>query len=333
MGAGTVSDHGSLALLAQNQEADLRPLLLRVQVRNFVDAPRRDAATKASFEAIALGLIPLVPDDALADAALLLRDHPDAPRPVLRALLSQLDRAVSRASEEPDDLRRDLDLAGDAGIALAGEALERLVGRAIGHRGLAQALLARPEPGVFDRAALYRHGEELQRATIRHDLARALASLHLPRPTGSGAAARDMLRIAAGADFGALRAATAGHLDVSPEPLDIADAAGRELFLFALMAVGLDEAECIRALLLLDTPQSRSVPVIFHLADLARATSWPVAAFLAGCERVVSGRPAAEPSPGIRRSAQPRAEPIQPLRRADRTGPDRAPSARLDRRS
>lgn len=340
MRTGAVSDHGSLALLAQNQEADLRPLLLRVHVRNFIDAPRHDAATRASFEAIALGLIPLVPDDALADAALLLRDHPDTPRPVLRALLAQLDRASARTSEpragveaDSDDIRRDLELAGDPAIALDCEALERLVGRGIGHRGLGRALLARPEPGVFDRAALYRHGTASQRAAIREDLARALTSLHLPRPTGSGAAARDMLRIAASADPGALRAAVAGHLGVSPEPLDIADAAGRELLLFALRAMGLDETECVRALLLLDTPQSRSVPVMFHLADLARATSWPVAAFLAGYERIVAGRHAAEPSPSIRSRGQPRANPSQPSRQADRTGPDRAPSVRLDRRS
>ena len=342
MRAGSVSDHGSLALLAQNREAELRPLLLRVHVQNFVDAPRHDAAARASFEAIAFGLIPLVPDDVLADAAAQLRARPAASPAVLAALESRLARRDDEASADPpssdtDAAGSDLRLARDRHAALGGDVLAGLVERAIRDPDLAKALLERPEPTAFDRAALYRHAGPDARGAIRRDLALALVGVHQPHPAQSGAMARGMLDDAARGDLGGMLATISRHLGVAPAAFDLADPVGRELFVFALLAVGLDEAECVRALILLGTPQSRSVSIVFELADLARTTSRPVAIFLAGYERLSRHRPAAEPASPGRASGQLRADgrtdPIVQNRRPDRVGRDRAPIVRIDRRS
>jgi len=340
MRAVPISDHGNLALLAQNQEAELRPLLLRVHIRNFIESRRRDAATLASFEAIALGLFPLVPNDALADAAQLLRDRDDVPAAVRTALAGRLDLEGEAAEAEPArpdvpreaEERSDLDLARDPDERLGGDRLALLVDRALHDRRLAQTLLARPEPTVFDRAALYRHADELTRITIRRDLQAALAALHIPPATGTSRAAQEVVRIVASGDLRALTEEISIRLGIDAEPFDLDRPAGRELFVFALLAVGLDEMECVKVLLLLGTARSRSVKTVYALARLAKATPRAVAAYLVGHEKVAAGRgrqtqtiPArgaagaraagrAETTPQPRRGAQTAAQSFRPVR-------------------
>lgn len=374
MRAGPIPDHGNLALLAQNQEAELRPLLLRVHIRNFIESRRRDAATIASFEAIALGLFPLVPNDALADAARLLRGHDDVPAPVRAALAERLDldekpgeaaptTRETQASPEiqaapdmqagPETLPdpeilpgpeifqvveepSDLDIARDPGHRLSGGTLALLVERAVHDRKLAQALLARSEPTVFDRAALYRHADALTRITIRRDIEAALSSLHVPAPTGTSQAAQHVTRVAARGDLPGLIEELSVRLGVDPEPFDIDRPAGRELFVFALLAVGLDETECIKVLLLLGTAQSRSVRIIYGLARLAKSTPRAVAAYLVGHEKVAAGRDRpsdtipARGSAGARTAG--RGETTPQARRAGQTGRDQAPTAQFGHR-
>lgn len=341
MRAGRPPDHGSLALLAQNQAGELRPLLLRVHVQNFIAAPRRDPASIASFETIALGLIPLVPDDALADAAAMLRECEDVPRRVRAALADRLGGpsevsipagagATPGASEKPD-----LAMARDGSVTLAGAALSSLIERATSDAKLAAAILARPEPSVFDRAALYRHADDATRAAIRHSLGSALAAIHLPPPVGASEATREITRATGPGSAVALPWALAARLGVDAAIFDLRSAAGQELLLFAMMTVGLDEEERLRTLLHLDDPLARSVEGIFRLVQLGRETPRSVAAFLAGHERIapVRGRPSDEALPtraaGSLR-ADGRADPT--IRRPDRSARERAPIARPDRR-
>lgn len=343
MRAGTAPDHGSLALLAQSPAADLRPLLLRVHVQNFADARRHDAAGIASFEAIALGLIPLVPDDVLSDVARMLRCVSDAPSSVVAALAERLGFDLDEPSDDalPDlgwaEASSDLLFARDVGTPLSSERLSRLVERGLTDPRIATALLDRPEPSVFDRAALYCHATGSTRAAIRLDLRSALASVHVPRPIGAGALAAELLEIASRRDVWGLLSAVASHLGVDPQPFDLDDPAGQELCLFALVALGLDDAECVRVLLLLDISLSRSVAAIFHLAYLARQTPRPVAAFLAGYERMApqhTQRPETAPPQRTITAlrTEGRADSGTRLSRPDRTERDRAPSARRDLR-
>lgn len=345
MRAGTVPDHGSLALLAQNQATELRPLLLRVHVRNFADAPRRDPVMVASFEAIALGLIPLVPDDVLADAAAMLRDAGDVPAAVRILLEERLGREDRAGSADPSAMDEtsttasdpDLESALDTGCRLEPSTLSRLVDRAARNPELALVLLERPEPTPFDRAALYRHANDETRASIRRNLHLTLSGAHIPAPTAMGHAAREVLEAAERGDARGVIDALAARLGVDPTPFDLDRPAGQELVLFAMIAIGLNDAECVRALLRLDQPLSRSVEVVFRLAALARETPRAVAAFLVGHERVAPARqlpPDTSPhrAAGTLR-ADGRADPIPRPRRLDRQVRDPAPSVRLDRRS
>jgi hypothetical protein len=339
MRPATATDHGTLALLAQNPAAELRPLLLRVHVQGFAAAPRRDAPARASFEAIALGLIPLVTDDVLADIAGMLRGLDDVPERVWSAIEARLlrrpgepERRASLATPPVAHCGDDVALARDLTVSLDGEALTRLIERAIRDPRLARALLARPEPTIFDRAALYRHADENGRALIRQRLAAALSSIHVPRPLGESEAARQLLRISGHGNVHALLSALAARLDVDLGAFDLDEPAGQELVLFAMLAIGLSAAECVRTFLMLDAPLAKSVPTVFRLAELARTTSRPVAAFLAGYERVVpGGRKADAASSTARIDGRPgtRSAP----RRANPAAPDQYRDARADRRS
>lgn len=333
MRAGRPPDHGSLALLAQNQAGELRPLLLRVHVQNFVDAPRHDPASVASFETIALGLIPLVPDDVLADAATMLHDRPDVPPRVRAALADRLGGGSSNATEKPD-----LATARDRSVSLRGAALAGLVERAASDPDLAAALLARTEPSVFDRAELYRHADDATRASIRRQLEPALGAVHLPPPVGASEAVREITEASGPGSAVALPWALAARLGVDAAVFDLRHAAGQELLLFAMMTIGLDENERLRTLLHLDDPLARSVEGVFRLAQLGRETPRAVAAFLVGHERIAPARnrPSDEASPARAAGAlraDGRADPTPLPRRSDRVARDRAPIARPDRRS
>ena len=335
MRADSAPDHGSLALLAQRDAAvELRPLLLRVQVQSFASAHRRDAATVASFETIALGLIPLVPDDAVADAARILRDVEDVPASVIAALAERRDRdgGTRGGSREPTDLA----IASSA-EPLDPRALADLVDEAAGRPDLAALVLARPEPSVFDRAALYRHADAATRETIRLDLALALATIRPERPACAGETARAILALAEAGDPALLIDAVAARIGVGADSLEIVSEAGQELFVFALAAIGLEPQDVTRALLVCGAPLSRSVGCVFRLTRLVQSVSPPVAAYLVGQERIAA-RPCptsgGEPSraAGTLR-ADGRADPVRPAMRTALPRRDRGPIVRADRRS
>ena len=86
MRSGCAPDLSDLARLAQHPGDELRPLLLRIHAQAFAAASSRDEAMCGNFATLALGLIPLVTDDVLADTAALLRTIDGVPPGVTAAL-------------------------------------------------------------------------------------------------------------------------------------------------------------------------------------------------------------------------------------------------------
>ena len=257
MRADKAPDHASLALLAQRDAAaELRPLLLRVQVQSFASAHRRGAAMVESFETIALGLIPLVPDDAVAEAALILRDVEDVPPSVVAALAERKSRdgETRRGTGEPIDLA-----VATTDDTIDQRSLDELVDEAAMRPDLAALLLARSELTVFDRAALYRHADASSREAIRIDLALALATIRPERPAQAGETVRAILAIAETGDPGLLLDAVAAQIGIGAGSLEIVSEAGQELFVFALTALGFEPQDVTHVLLVCGAPLSRSV--------------------------------------------------------------------------
>lgn len=287
-------DLSNLAHLAQHPDAELRPLLLRVQAQAFAEARRRDAATVKAFEALALGLIPLVTDDVLSVTSALLRSVPETPASVLSALTARLVRSLDEGrrpggepEHEEEQASSPAEIAGDPDRVLDGRLLAHLVDEARDNAALAALLLARPEPSALDRAALYRHADEAGRARIRDDLKSAsplwMQPARAPAPERMRAL---VLRAAEIGDVIGLQRLTAWHLGLAPEGrFDLVTEPGRELFVCTLLAFGFQPAECIRIVLSADTAMSRSVSTVFGLASLARSTPVWVANVLAGCHR------------------------------------------------
>lgn len=334
-------DLSSLARLAQNPDSDLRPVLLRVQAQTFAQAPRRDAGTVAAFEAIALGLIPLVTDDVLSTTAAMLRSIPETPPSVLAALTSRLVRLFDPKDDGADadeGLPAETDLSAEAivrdpELVLDGHLLADLVDQARDNPDLATLLLARHELTAFDRAALYRHADTKGRARIRTELKSAsplwTQSLRNPAPERLRTL---VLRAAELGDVEDLQRLAASHLGLVPDGrFDLVTEAGRELFVCTLLAFGFQPAECIRIILNVDGAMARSVSTVFSLAALARSTPVWVAALLAGChqargagpDRTTDHRPA--PVAGTLR-ADGRADPVSP--RIALVEPTQAPRAK-----
>jgi hypothetical protein len=302
------ADLSGLADLAQTQADALRPVLLVSQAALFATARRRDPASCATFEALALGLIPLVHRRALAEVAALLERVPDVP-PRVRALLAQ--------RLDADDV---IALARDPETVLDGRRLAELVDAARTSPELAAALLARPELSVFDRAALYRVADATQRQAIREDLAAKLprrSTGRLALPSGL----RDRLRNAADGCEAARLLAFHG-IGPSPEAAEsgLADSeAEREMFALALVAVGFAPMECGRFFVSLHPTVSRSPEPVFHLARLVRATPPAVAAWLADPDdRALAAEVAARHMPHLHPLGG-FVRPGQPLRAVDPT--------------
>lgn len=287
------ADLSSLAALAQTRGGDLRPVLLQAQTDLFING-RRDPEAIATYETLALGLIPLVDRAKLAAIAEALAPIAETPAAVRNAVARELGRMPARFSESlADDPVADPDLtvAQDPDIVLDGHRLGGLVDRARAEPALAHALLARTEPTVFDRAALYRFATRPQRAAIRDDLVRRLPSGSTPRLALS-AEIREQLLAAPDA---ARTAITLAGLGIGPT----AEAAAsglvgqeveQELFALALVALGLTPDECIRLFLTLDRSIAHSVAAIMHLAGIVRTTGQAVATYLAASETGVSAR-------------------------------------------
>ena len=293
-------DLSSLADAARNAGPNLRELALSAAAQGFADArPARDSAASVRFQELALGLIPLVLDCALAKVAALLHQAPDAPVAVIRALSERLaggentvtDPALARAAarelsgRETRELaelgRDDVDdmLSRNGDTVLDGHALKILIERARSRRRLAQNLLARPEPNFPDRAHLYAHADGEARERIRRELAASPLAPSSPEPVLSDA----VRRAAASGEVAELWGALTLALDLpAGEPVNIDDPAGQEVIALALRAAGLTADECLGALLRFDAALARSIPAIFHLAEIVRTTSPAVARQLVG---------------------------------------------------
>lgn len=339
------SDLSGLARLAQIPGSEIRPLLLRVQAASFAAAPHRDREAIDRFEALALGLIPLVTSDVLADVQNLLRSVLDAPRSV-RALLSERltlsgGSATWRDASPDGDVDAcleaertglsgaeiasllvldreeiDLALAGNDRIVIDGPAWHLLVERARGRPRLARRALARPEATASDRAALYGFAGEGERDRVRQDLAAGLDSAQRLGPILPVALRETILAHAdAGNVAGLLRLVGDGLGSLEPLSLDLGQEGGRELLVLALLSLGLEPDGCIRVSLTLDDRIARSIPAVFRLAEVARTTSRAVACRILACA-VPSGTPAERKR--RRSGAERSSEPVTHKQRRDR---------------
>lgn len=289
-------DLSGLAALARDPHLDLRPVILRVQADLFAGAPARDAQTVAAFEALALGLLPVVDDETALIVARRLAPCPDTPVAVMHLLIArggEVRRAIlaprELLPEEPapqtrppadrpapnpvESPARDPE-AGAIGPALA---------EARTSPALARRLLRRPDLGAADAAVLYLHADAARRAQIRAGLD-GLAQLRNPAPPRADAVARQaLIEAAARRDRVTFAAQLGGALGAAASlgaALDLAQESGQEFLALALHAAGLSEEECIRIFLTLDPGMARSVSAVFHLADLIRSTPRGVAAHL-----------------------------------------------------
>jgi uncharacterized protein (DUF2336 family) len=317
-------DLTSLLALARDGQLDVRPVLLRVQTDLFLTAPSRPAEMLRAFESLATGLIPLVDIETAAIVARKLAPHLDTPRPVIDAFIARaaeiaeivlaltphFDRAIlaemashgevrfalavaSRSDLDADLLARlvargeqsiDERILSHSSLVLTRPLADALIERARNRPDLAGQLVARPDLTGADKAPLFQHATEVERAMILRDIERLVAldgHSRLARPAGE-AEIETLLAAAAKSDRTAFTTALAAMLGAEP-------AAGPRLFddpygivlALALIAAGVGEEDAIRMFLRLDPSIARSVESVFGLADLMRRVRRPVA------ERVV----------------------------------------------
>ena len=338
-------DLAGLAMLARNGDRELRPVLLTLHTRAFASASQRDRRTVATYEALALGLIPLVPDDVIADIWAVLRQVPEAPARVVELLAAR-----RQARSQPDPRHRaasatlsafevaelitlaqaevDLALARNLAIPLAAPARSILVGRGINDGELARALLARSELSAYERGALFAFAEEaVERDRIRDELDRATAVAAPGLPALSAWRRSRLLRAATKADLPGLMAELGKVLGLSPAPAwQLDEPAGAELFALSLVAAGLAVEDCVRVLLTADRRISASVPAIFRLRQVCRTTSrmsaWRI---LGACEAPRKSRAAASIPSGRKKADGARAlsatDPVRPAQARQASAP------------
>jgi hypothetical protein len=297
----SIPDLASLPLLARSGDRELRPVLLTLHTRAFVNAPQRDRRSVETYEALALGLIPLVPDDVVADVFAMLRHVSEAPSrvidlltarrsapaladPRLRAASASLPRAEIADLLALGEAEIDLALARNPLAQLDAHARELLVDRATERASLAKALLRRPELSARERGALFRHADAAEdRDRIREELERS-GAVDAPRlPALSAWRRARLLRAAAKADMPGLLDELARTLALASAPdWDLERPAEAELFALSLVAAGLSTEDCVRVLLTADARIAASVPAVFRLRQVCRTTPRAVAWRLVG---------------------------------------------------
>jgi hypothetical protein len=311
--SAAISDLSSLAALAWDPSLDVRPALLRVQADLFANAPVRDAQAVADFETLALGLLPGVDDSTALAVARILAPVEDTPAGVIRLLVSrggEVARTVIAASPrlppgfqvtalarnpdwsgtvagradltgaDIDELVRlgndavDLALARNHAAPVGGRALGALVTRAKWVAPLAEALLARPDLPVTDRAALYLSAPPAEREAIREGIDSSPSALRAtPLPRASREAGEALVRLAMAGDRAGFEAGLKGLLGLDPAiRLDVGVPGRRDLLALGLVAAGIGEEESVRIFLTLDDGIARSVDTVFRLADIVRTT-------------------------------------------------------------
>lgn len=352
------SDLTGLALLARTGDRELRPVLLAHHTREFVAADRRDRRAVATYEALALGLIPLVPDDVVASVSAMLCQVLEAPPRVL-ALLGE--RRTARSDISPKALARsegltrhavcelvaqeqravDIALASNVVAPLDAHSRHELVNRAVSDGELATVLLGRADLSAAERGALFVHGDAAERDRIRAELEGPLAAASPVIPHLSEWRRTRLLRAAAAADVPALLAELGRALGFPSTPgWQLHQPVEAELFALALTASGLAVEDCVRVLLTADKGIAASVPAVFRLRQVCRTTPRAVAWHLLGAAKPAR-KARAEPrksgertkladaaraaaSETARPARTPRASVLAGRRSRSTTGPDRS---------
>ena len=283
------SDLAGLAMLARAGDRELRPVLLTLHTREFVSSPTRDRRAVQTYEALALGLIPLVPDDVVADVAAMLKQVPEAPPRVLQLLAErrQARSADATAEDEPPAAVAPPTVpSAEADEPLDAHQRHALVGQALQDRELAQALLARPDLSAADRGALFRFAADpAERDRIREELVSATAVDAPNLPPLTEKRRERLLAAAADGDVAGLCGELGAALGLaSPPGSGLDDLVEAELFALALVAVGLRLEECVRILLTVDPRIAGSVPRVFRLRQICRTTSRAAAMRILGAE-------------------------------------------------
>lgn len=208
----SIDDLPSFLATAREQGWDTRPVLLRVQTDLFVNATPRTPDMVASYESMALAMIPVVDDDTAHHIACKVAGLPEVTDLIRDALLLRGGGAAAaciaamprigpnwgetlarsgniietrglaaRADLSPvliahlierDDAAIDLTLVQSTAISLPPELLGTLIERARTHVGLAKALMQRADLTFADKAAFYVQGDTSARRDLREGLER-----------------------------------------------------------------------------------------------------------------------------------------------------------------
>jgi hypothetical protein len=296
---------------------DARAVLLKVNAEMFVAAPARDREIIATFEALALGFLPMVDDATLVDIARILAPCPDTPPSVIDHLarLSPRARETLRTGPAhlptPADLRLfatpdrrlrlasqpNLDawtldrllvlreaetedaLAANPTLAPSEPAFKELLKRAKERPALALVLLGRADLPIVDEAALYLAAPQDRRALIRDRVAAATA---LQRATLTFKLTEhevgELFGAAAKGDDRLLEQRLSAAFEF-PASTDwrILQCGRHGLLALALKALGLIDKEATRIFLTLHPALSQSLSSVKELARVVRDTPSPVA--------------------------------------------------------
>jgi hypothetical protein len=318
--------------LSEREPSDARATLLELHADQFVNAPVRDRETIESFEAIALGFLPLVRHPVLLAVARTIAPCEDLPASVIAFLAERspetraiVSAAAARLPSSVIDLllgsshdraalaaRADLDdgtlgrllilaeppiedaLACNGALDPTSEAFAQLVDRGRRRPALARLLLARGDLTLADEAALSLAADPERRADICERLAASAAfqRTHLV-PRLVETARDELLLAAADGDVGRVETLLGDALGLPPSAeWRILEDERYELLALGLNAAGMEEEDAVRVFLTLHPAISHSVGVVFALVRSLRAV--PRATALALVELILGERTASE---------------------------------------
>lgn len=300
----------------QRDPSDLRATLLRLHAELFVEAPVRDAETVRSFEALALGFLPLVGAETLQTIARLAAPCVDTPASILTYLVHRstetrdaVVRLAPRLPAQAVDLllgtadgrlalahRPDLDrrpielllvmgdnaiedaLAANPSLAAADAAFVELIHRAQLRPSLARILLMRPDLTLADRCSLYLAADPDTRSRIREQM--AASPLVQPPPLLSRLTGRteELLALAEAGDVRGVEGWLTGTLGLpSSTRWSILEAERHDILALALRVLGVAEEDAVRVFLTLHPALAHSVATVFGLVRTFRTTLRPIA--------------------------------------------------------
>jgi len=322
-----------LALSERGQRPDVRARLLRIHIDLFVSAPARDDEAIRTFEALALGFLPLIdpaqtvevaerligcpdtPDTILeylcrrgGDAKrIVIERAPRLPRPVIAHCLASesdalllaarpdLDRWAQEALLALHDLRIDCALASSQNFMPSDPVLIELVRRGRDQAVLAKVLLTRADLTLADEAALYLHADAERQDDIRH---RIEASAMRRNRSPSYRATRDdieiLLVLAREGNVAQLGELLARIIGLEGGPdWRFLRQDRHELLALALTAADVPSDDAVRILLTIHPIIAHSARTVLHLSRVTRTVPRPTADMLV--EAIVGGTRRLEP--------------------------------------